>query len=119
MKIVNSLKHFRERLLLRCMKGCCRSSHQKCSIRKDVLRNFAKFTGKRLCQSLFFLVIFAKFLKTPFLQNSSRRLLLVLNPPRYTVTFEVYFQFILFFKIVSFLTKMASIYYSLLYKDML
>ena len=25
-----------------------------CSIRKGVLRNFAKFTGKHLCQSLFF-----------------------------------------------------------------
>ena len=25
-----------------------------CSIKKDVLKNFAKFTGKQLCQSLFF-----------------------------------------------------------------
>ena len=25
-----------------------------CSVRKGVLRNFAKFTGKHLCQSLFF-----------------------------------------------------------------
>ena len=31
-----------------------RSSHQRCSVRKGVLRNFAKFTGKHLCQSLFF-----------------------------------------------------------------
>ena len=31
-----------------------RSSHQKCSVKKGVLRNFAKFTGKHLCQSLFF-----------------------------------------------------------------
>ena len=31
-----------------------RSSHQKCSVRKGVLRNFAKFAGKRLCQGLFF-----------------------------------------------------------------
>ena len=30
-----------------------RSSHQKCSIKKGVLKNFAKFTGKHLCQSLF------------------------------------------------------------------
>ena len=30
------------------------SSHQGCSVRKGVLRNFAKFTGKHLCQSLFF-----------------------------------------------------------------
>ena len=31
-----------------------RSSHWRCSVRKGVLRNFAKFTGKHLCQSLFF-----------------------------------------------------------------
>ena len=30
-----------------------RSSHQRCFIIKGVLRNFAKFTGKHLCQSLF------------------------------------------------------------------
>ena len=35
---------------------CCvhRSSHQRYSVKKGVLRNFAKFTGKHLCQSLFF-----------------------------------------------------------------
>ena len=27
---------------------------RKCSIKKGVLRNFAEFTGKHLCQSLFF-----------------------------------------------------------------
>ena len=31
-----------------------RSSHQRCSVRKGVLRNLAKVTGKHLCQSLFF-----------------------------------------------------------------
>ena len=31
-----------------------RSSHRKCSVRKRVLRNFDIFTGKHLCQSLFF-----------------------------------------------------------------
>ena len=69
-----------------------RSSHQRCSIIKVVLINFAKFTGKPLCQSLFlnkvaalrsatllrkrpwhrcFPVNFAKFIRTPFLQNTS------------------------------------------------
>ena len=33
---------------------CYRSSHQRCSIKKGVLKIFAKFTGKHLCQSLFF-----------------------------------------------------------------
>ena len=31
-----------------------RSRNQRCSIKKGVLRNFSKFTGKHLCQSLFF-----------------------------------------------------------------
>ena len=29
--------------------GEFRSNHRKCSIKKDVLRNFAKFTGKHVC----------------------------------------------------------------------
>ena len=69
-----------------------RSSHQRCSYRKVVLRNFAKFRWKHLCQSLFFnkvagllkktlwhryfLLNFAKFLRTPLSQNTSGRLLL-------------------------------------------
>ena len=31
-----------------------RNSHWRCFVRKGVLRNFAKFTGKHLWQSLFF-----------------------------------------------------------------
>ena len=31
-----------------------RSNHWRCSVRNGVLRNFAKFTGKHLCHSLFF-----------------------------------------------------------------
>ena len=73
-----------------------RSSHRRCSVRKAVLGNFAKFTGKHLCQSLFFnkvlgwpatllkrrlwnrcfSVNFEKFLRTSFLQSTSGRLLL-------------------------------------------
>ena len=37
-----------------CLKVNYRSSHQRCSIKKDVLKNFANFTGKHLCQSPFF-----------------------------------------------------------------
>ena len=63
-----------------------RSSHRMCSVRKGVLRNFAKVTGKYLCQSPFFNFIkkrlwhrclpvnFAKYSRTSFLQNTSRRL---------------------------------------------
>ena len=31
-----------------------RGSHERCSMKKVVIRNFTKFTGKHLCQSLFF-----------------------------------------------------------------
>ena len=54
-------------ILVRGKEGLCtgflflfRSSHRRCSIRKGVLRNFAKFTGKHLCQSLFFNKIAAR-----------------------------------------------------------
>ena len=72
-----------------------RSRDQRCSVREGVLRNFAKFTGKYLFQSLFFNnvactatllkkrlwhrcfpVNFAKSLRTPFSQNTSARLVL-------------------------------------------
>ena len=45
-----------------------RSSHQRCSMKKGVLRNFTKFTEKHLCQCLFFNKVaglWPKFLKTP------------------------------------------------------
>ena len=47
------LKNFRSRQMVFCKKG--------------VLRNFAKFAWKHLCQCLFL----EKFLRTPFLQNTS------------------------------------------------
>ena len=65
-------------------------SRPKVFCKKGVLKNFSKFTGKHLCQSLrpatllkkrlwhrYFPVNFAKFVRTPFLQNSSGRLLLL------------------------------------------
>ena len=69
-----------------------RSSRPEVFYKKGVLRNFAKFVGKHLCQSLFFNKVaglrpatllkkklwhrclpvnFEKFLRTPFLQNIS------------------------------------------------
>ena len=35
------------------LKSALRSSYQRCSKRKDVLKNFTKFTGKHLCLRLF------------------------------------------------------------------
>ena len=73
-----------------------RRRHRNCSIKKGVRKIFAKFTGKHLCQSLFFHKVaglrpatvsikrlwhrwfpvnFAKFLRTSFLQSTSGRLL--------------------------------------------
>ena len=75
----------------------CRSSRPEVFCKKDARKNFTKFTEKHLCQSVFFkkvedfrpvtlskkrlwhryfLVTFAKFLRTPFLQNTSERLIL-------------------------------------------
>ena len=75
------------------MRSKNRSSHPEVFCKKGVLRNFAKFIGKHLCQMLFFFnkvaglrpatllkkslwhrcfpVNFAKYLRTPFLQNTS------------------------------------------------
>ena len=70
------------------------SSYRKCSIKNAGLNNFSKFTGKYLCQGLFFNKVtgptllkmrlwhrcfpvnFAKCLRTLLLQNISRRFLL-------------------------------------------
>ena len=61
-----------------------RSSHRRCSLKKGVLKNFAKVTGKHLWQSLFFnkgvfaqvfSCEFCQLFKKTFLQNTSRRLL--------------------------------------------
>ena len=40
--------------LIKCEIHIVRSSHQSCSIKKVVLKNFTKFTGKHPWQSLFF-----------------------------------------------------------------
>ena len=78
-----------------CGRG--RGSHRRCFIKKDVFKNFSKFRGKTLRQNLVFdevvglrpvtllkkrlwhkcfPVNFAKFLRTPFLQDTFGRLLL-------------------------------------------
>ena len=85
-------------LSLAFYKRSCRRSHQMCSIKKTVLKNFAIFTEKHLCWSFFnksaglqacnfiekrlhhrcFPVNIAKFLRTPILKNVCKRLLLKL-----------------------------------------
>ena len=51
------LKSFNSESIVLCnvhLMNSCRSSQLTCSVKKGVLRIFAKFTGKHLCQSLFF-----------------------------------------------------------------
>ena len=56
-----------------------RSSHQRCSIEKGVLENFKNFTGKQLCQSLFFNEVAGLRKKNTFFKNTSEQLLLYLE----------------------------------------
>ena len=107
-----------------------RSSHQWCSIEIGVLKTFTKFTGKHLCQSLFFNkaaglrpatllkkrlwhrcfpVNFVKFLRTRFLQNTSGRLLLYVT----LLTFKLVFS--IFYFIVSPLHYTSSLFPGLAY----
>ena len=84
---------------LKCFNIQFRSSHLEVLCKKGVLRNFPKFTGKHLCQSVFFLMWFeaeaynfilkklwhrcsenfAKFLRTPFLTEHLQWLLLKID----------------------------------------
>ena len=57
-----------------------KSSHQSCSIKKGILKNFVKYTRKHLYPATFlkislwhrcFLVNFSKFVRTPLLENIS------------------------------------------------
>ena len=78
-ELYSPYRHLSTNKLLDWGRSYCRSSHQTCSLKKCVLRNFTKFTGKHLCQWIF--VNFAKFLRTHFLQNTSAQLHLILIPP--------------------------------------
>ena len=81
------MNYFSKTFHLRCLAGFwiqlwntrCRYSRPEVFCKKGVLRNFAKFTGKHMCQSFIFNKIagwhrcflgdFEKFLKTPFLKG--------------------------------------------------
>ena len=86
-----------EAMILEIIFRILRSTHRRCSVKKGVIGNFAKSTGKHLCQSLFFnkvtglrpatlfkerlwhwlfFVSFGKFPRKAFLQNTSGRLLM-------------------------------------------
>ena len=87
-----------------------RNSHQRSSMKKGVLKNFAKFTGKHLCRSLFFNKVtglspaamliketlvqvfsceFCKISENTFLQNTSGRLLLNFFMTKISYLYEI------------------------------
>ena len=74
----------------KCLISQCRSSHRRCSVRKCVLRNFAKFIGKHLRQSLYFNKVAG--------QGTSERLLLSVATPENTLPF--YFSFQIFHRVL-------------------
>ena len=45
------------------MSSCDRSSHRRYSLKKGVLKNFVKFTGKHLCQNPAAATLFSNFIK--------------------------------------------------------
>ena len=129
----------RQEALWQCINFCKlilakgRSSQRRSSIRKGVLRNFTKFTRKPLCQSLFFNKVaalrpetllkkrlwhmcfpvnFAKFLRAPFLQNISRRLLLKMNFC-ISVLFEIWLYVIFWSSFISMVFQKNSPMYKL------
>ena len=68
-------------------------SNGSCSVNKGVPKNFAKFTGKLLCQSLVFNKVagLRKFLRTPFSENTSGRLSLE-NQQRFDLIGSILYQ---------------------------
>ena len=96
---------------------CRWSNHRRCSVKKGVLRSFAKFTKKHLCQSFLFIKVtgfrketlakvvffnFAKFLRTLFLQNTSRRLLMSPSYVRISWRASPLARLIFFLKLLGF-----------------
>ena len=81
--------------------------------RKGVLRNFAKFTGKHQCQSLFFNKVeglrplrlwhrcfpmnFSKFLRAPFFAEYFRWLLLIVLARKWTNSANFFLLYLVFF----------------------
>ena len=79
-----------------------RSRQRKCSIKKGALKNFVKFIGKQMCQSLFFDKVAGlglkkeKILRTPILKNICHQLL-----PTFTIAMKVRKKNTIFLTIIT------------------
>ena len=89
------------------------SSRPEVFCRKGVLRNFAKFTGKHLCQSLFFNKVeglrplrfwhryfpmnFSKFLRAPIFAEYLRWVLLIVLARKWTNSANFFLLYLVFF----------------------
>ena len=58
--VIKKLFFIYENFFFRSLALWYRSSHRRCSVRKSVLRNFVKYSGKHLCQNPFFSKFFSK-----------------------------------------------------------
>ena len=70
---------FRFKICIILSKETVACSEAVVTYKLGVLKNFAKFSGKHLYQNLFFNFNFAKFLRSPFLQNTSSGCLCMLK----------------------------------------
>ena len=116
-----------------------RSSRPEVLNKKGVARNFTKFTGKHLCQSIFFNKVanlrpatllnmrlwhkcfpvnFMKFIRTPFLQNTSGRLLLFLLLSRLLIFIFAKYSLLVFLKGLTHFRPMVH-FYTLQFADVL
>ena len=75
-----------------CISSNNRSNYRRCSVKNSVLRNFAKFTGKHLCQILFFnkIVWNFKISKNTFYTEHLQTIASVAN---WTISCGIYLSF--------------------------
>ena len=79
--IIETFVNSEERTLVKSING---SSHRRCSVKEDVLKSFANFTGKHLCSSQPFVIkLIFDILKHEIFQkkkNASEKLLVLRHP---------------------------------------
>ena len=100
--------------VMKILEIICGSSRQRYSVKKGVVKNFAKFTGKNLLTKRFwhrrFPVNFVKFLRTPFLTEHLRWLLLYLPGGSPNQEFSIYkLTLIIRLSLIRFLNESSAL----------